>query len=397
MTRGRHVSVEVAAAVGLASLAAAMGIGRFAFTPILPLMQETLGVSLAEGASLATANYVGYLLGACAGFLVTPRAGVSARWGLLAVALSTLLMATTSSLWVWLLLRLVAGVASAFVLVGASAWALAHLAFHRRSDMAGWVFAGVGVGICLAGLITLALGTLGGTPDQAWAALGVIASIVALATWRRLSTVTPASRAQESGAAGPLSRSAWLLVSCYGAFGFGYIVPATFIPAAARTLVQDPWVFGWAWPLFGAAAAVSTVGVTTLFRSTTPRRTATVSLLVMAVGVAAPAVEMSVSTLAVSAICVGGTFMVMTMAAVQEARRISVGNPTTLIAALTAAFALGQLAGPVVVGLSLPSGHGFTLPSAIAAAVLVSSALALLLSEGVALPPGQSLPHERNS
>ena len=69
----------------------------------------------------------GYLLGACASFLLTPRASVSARGGLVAVALSTLAMAITSSLSLRLLLRLVAGMASAFVLIGASAWALGHL------------------------------------------------------------------------------------------------------------------------------------------------------------------------------------------------------------------------------------------------------------------------------
>src|SRR5438067_13173360 len=102
MATSQYVSERTAAAVGLAGLAAAMGIGRFAFTPIFPLMQETLGVTLAEGARLASANYVGYLLGACASFLLTPRAGISARWGLIAVAVSTLAMAITGSLWLWL-------------------------------------------------------------------------------------------------------------------------------------------------------------------------------------------------------------------------------------------------------------------------------------------------------
>jgi len=394
---GQTVTVRIATIVGLASLAAAMGIGRFAFTPIFPLMQETLGVTLADGARLAAANYAGYLLGACLSFLLTHRAGTSARWGLLAVALSTLAMGLTTSMALWLLLRLVAGAASAFVLIGASAWALSHLTSHRRSDLAGWVFAGVGIGICLAGLVALALGALHGVPALAWVALGVIAVAVAAASWGRLSMATPAAQAEESAAANRLSRSAWLLVVCYGAFGFGYIIPATFIPAAARTLVQDPLVFGWAWPLFGVAAAVSTVAVTTLFRSTAPRRTAALSLLVMAGGVAAPAVKMNLYALAVSAVCVGGTFMVMTMAAVQEARRIATGNPAKLIAALTAAFALGQFAGPVLVSLNLPAGDGFTLPSAVAAALLVCSALALLATEGYALPRTQPLPHERTS
>jgi predicted MFS family arabinose efflux permease len=192
---------------------------------------------------------------------------------------------------------------------------------------------------------------------------------------------TAASKTQNGTAATRLDRSAWLLVACYGVFGFGYIIPATFLPAAARALVLDPMVFGWTWPVFGLAGALSTVGVTTLFRATAPRRVAVVSLLVMAVGVAAPAFDESLGAVLMSAVCVGGTFMVMTMAAIQEARRIST-HPDRLIAALTAAFALGQLAGPMVVSLSLSAGLGFTLPGAGAAALLMCSALALLSGGG---------------
>ena len=119
------------------------------------------------------------------------------------------------------------------------------------------------------------------------------------------------------------------------------------------------------------------------------------SLLVMAVGVAAPAFDKSLGALLISAVCVGGTFMVMTMAAVQEARRIST-NPDRLIAALTAAFALGQLAGPVAVSLSLSAGLGFMLPGAAAAALLVCSALALLRSGDETISRKQPSPSERS-
>jgi predicted MFS family arabinose efflux permease len=388
----RHVSVRTAAVVGLASLAAAMGIGRFAFTPIFPLMQETLGVTLDEGVWLATANYGGYLLGACISFALTPKAGVSAKWGLLAVAVATLAMGSSNSLLIWLFLRCIAGVASAFVLVGASAWSLAHLASYRRSDLSGFVFAGVGIGIALAGALALFSAALGGNPAGAWVALGVVALAVALCTWRGFAVLKPAARG-DAPAATRVDRSSWLLVVCYGVFGLGYIVPATFIPAIARTLVSDPLVFGWAWPVFGLAAAVSTV--TTLFRSTAPRRVAAVSLLVMAVGVAAPAIDKSLGALLVSALCVGGTFMVMTMAGVQEARRVSTGDPTKLISALTAAFALGQLAGPVFVSISHSATNGLILVSSLAAALLVGSALALLCVHDGALPRTDPLPHER--
>jgi fucose permease len=61
--KNSEASVGVAVTVGLSSLAAALGIGRFAFTPLLPLMQETFGLTLTEGAWLAAANYLGYFVG----------------------------------------------------------------------------------------------------------------------------------------------------------------------------------------------------------------------------------------------------------------------------------------------------------------------------------------------
>src|SRR3546814_16415570 len=51
---------------GLVALAVAMGIGRFAFTPLLPMMQNDAGLALTQGGWLASANYLGYLIGALA-------------------------------------------------------------------------------------------------------------------------------------------------------------------------------------------------------------------------------------------------------------------------------------------------------------------------------------------
>ena len=96
-------------------------------------------------------------------------------------------------------------------------------------------------------------------------------------------------------------------------------------------------------------------------------------------GVALPALHTSLGTLVVSALCVGGTFMVMTMAGIQEARRIVTGSPTRLISAMTAAFAVGQLAGPAAVALGSAAGDAFAVPSLVAAVLLAGSALALSL------------------
>src|SRR6266436_3197252 len=233
---------RIATIVGLASLASAMGIGRFAFTPLFPLMQDSAGITLAQASWIASANYLGYLVGAVASYVAAVKAPLAARWGLVVVAASTLLTAFADTVARWVVLRLVAGAASALVLIGASAWALALLARSQRLRWSGWVFAGVGVGICLAGL-----------------------------------------------------------------------------PA----IVADPRVFAWAWPLFGFAAAVSTIAVSHLARHAKPGAAAGCSFIVMALGVFLPAVGTGLGTLCLSAICVGGTFMVATMACLQQAQRVA--------------------------------------------------------------------------
>src|ERR1700716_3418745 len=84
-----QASTRVAAA-GLMALAVAMGIGRFAFTPLLPMLQEARGLSVAQGAWLASANYVGYLLGALWATTRRVRADAAIRAGMLGVGFSTL-------------------------------------------------------------------------------------------------------------------------------------------------------------------------------------------------------------------------------------------------------------------------------------------------------------------
>lgn len=371
------VSASYVAVLGLLTLATAMGIGRFAFTPLLPLMQKEYGVTLAQGAWLATSNYLGYFMGAAASFALAPKPGASVRYALVVVAATTAAMAVTESHWMWLCLRFAAGVASAFALIGASAWTLSRLSERGCANLSGRVFSGVGVGIVLAGAVALGTAGFAHGATAAWLLLGGCAALVAILGWPRLTdSSVPQGKSAETRE--PRLRSPdWWLIVCYGAFGFGYIIPATFIPAMASQLVDDPWIFGWAWPFFGAAAAASTVLVTRLFQNTPPRTVMMWSLLVMAAGVQLPATTRSMAMIIAASLCVGGTFMVMTMAGFQEARRLSSIAPGRLIAAMTAAFAIGQLIGPMLVGLSSRAGDAIATPSFVAFVVLIATATVL--------------------
>ena len=85
--------------------------------------------------------------------------------------------------------------------------------------------------------------------------------------------------------------------------------------------------------------------------------------------------------IAIAAICVGGTFMVITMVGMQEARRVAGARAGRLMAAMTSAFAAGQIAGPLLVGWLSRFEGGFTAALAIAAVPLFAAAWILFKGE----------------
>jgi len=376
---GRRSALSVALA-GLIALAVAMGIGRFAFTPILPMMQEDAGVSIATGGWLASANYVGYLAGALSVIWWRIGAPAAIRAGLATIGLATLAMGLAHHLAVWLVLRALAGVASAWVLIYVSAWCLERFASLGRPALSNTVFAGVGTGIALAGGLCLALMHVGAGSARAWIVLGLLSIVLSAAIWvvfgsRAASSGVAAERASARGMA--WDRESLRLVLCYGAFGFGYIIPATFLPVMAKQVIRDPAVFGWSWPLFGAAAMGSTLATAMLRSFVTNRRLWIASHLVMAFGIALPIVWSGIVPIMLAALFVGGTFMVITMVGMQEARSVGGMRATGLMAALTSAFALGQIAGPISVSLVVGAGGNFSAALVIACVALVVSAYAL--------------------
>jgi predicted MFS family arabinose efflux permease len=370
-------SAWASALAALAALAVAMGIGRFAFTPILPMMQEDFRLSASEGGWLAAANYIGYLVGSLSAIGMRIRPTVAIRAGLLVIGLSTFAMGLEHRFALWIVLRAIAGVASAWALIFISAWALERLALLGRSNLSGTVYSGVGVGILGAGGACLALMSLHAGSADAWLALGVISIAITAAIWP-LVKAGPSSNAPPAIAPPDFwSPDFRRLVLCYGAFGFGYIIPATFLPAMAKKIVEDPLLFGWAWPVFGAAAAVSTIFAVRLKRAVSHRAVWIGGHLVMALGIVVPLVVPGLSGIMTGALLVGGTFMVVTMAGLEEARRVAGPHARALMAAMTSAFALGQILGPVIVSLLIPSTGGFAPALILAASVLVLSAFLL--------------------
>jgi hypothetical protein len=267
-------------------------------------------------------------------------------------------------------------------MVAISAWALQHLAQARRTDLSGMVFAGVGLGIAFAGLFCLAAAQPGVSAGRLWLELSALTAVaVALLSLFLGQPSGVSSQSHSTAPANCMPRPYAGLVICYGALGFGYVLPATFLPALAREVVDDPQVFGLAWPIFGIAAALSTIAIGHGLAQANRLRAWAISHVIMAAGVALPSLWLAPATIGLAALAVGGTFMVATMLGLQEARARAPGNPTALLGAMTAAFAVGQLAGPLVSGSIdlLQIGHRAALGHALQLAVLALAASAIHL------------------
>jgi len=363
----RSLQAAMVCLAAMTALAVAMGVGRFAFTPLFPLMVRDGLLDGRAGAWLAAANYLGYLAGSLTAARITLRPALLMSAGLAATVGITAAVGWTTTLPIWIVLRFLAGVASAWTLVATSTWGLGWLAALGRPGLAGILFSGVGLGIAGAGLYCLmapgsAPGLVPSSPTM-WvglAGLAALASLLPLAVGWRLPVYMAAASGTTAGATAGVGTAQQLppppvkstattgLVACYVLFGFGYILPATYLPALARQLVDDPQVFGLAWPLFGAAAALSTVLVTWRLARVDRLLLWAACHVLMGIGVLLPVFWTTLGGVVAAALLVGGTFMVITMVAMQEARARAETQVTRVLGRMTAGFAAGQLAGPLV-------------------------------------------------
>jgi len=354
-----------------------MGIGRFVYTPILPFMMEGIGLTKPEAGLLASSNFLGYLLGALAAaspvFAGSRRAWFGA--GLLVSALSTGAMGEASTMPTFLMLRFLGGVASAFVLVFASALVLDRLAALGRSRLAALHFAGVGCGIAFSALLIAALASAGLGWRVQWLASGGASLLALAACWRFVPPEANGARAPSPARRGEVRNGRLLrLAIAYGLFGFGYVITATFISTIARSSpalqAAEPVV----WLAVGVAAAPSVAFWTAVASRCGNEGGYALACLTQAVGVALSVLAPSLLGLMAAAVLLGGTIMGLTALGLIEARLLASTDPRRSLALMTAAFGLGQMVGPSFAGFAYGLAGSFLLPSLAAVAALLVAA-----------------------
>ncbi|NUO88750.1 MAG: YbfB/YjiJ family MFS transporter, partial [Cupriavidus sp.] len=359
------------ALAGLVSLAVAMGIGRFAFTPLLPMMLHDGTVTLDQGGWLATVNYIGYFVGAAVCMFIQPDAARMVRWGLVATVLLTLGMALPGGMPAWSLWRAAAGVVSAVVMVYTAGWCLQRLAELGRPQLAGLIFCGPGLGIVVTGLGASGMVGAGWHADHGWLAFTALAVVLVAAVLRIFvapAAAPPSGAADADAGTARLDAQTWVLTLAYGLAGFGYIITATFLPVIARQALPGTVWADLFWPIFGAGVAVGAFLATRVGMGHDNRKLLALLYGMQALGVAIAVVLPSVAGFALSSLLAGLPFTALVAFAMREARRLWGPQAPRLMGLMTASYGLGQIAGPPLATALVARSGGFAGSLACAAA-----------------------------
>lgn len=332
-----------------------LGIGRFAYSLVLPDMRDTLGWSYSAAGFMNTINAAGYLAGALAASRLVKRFGLSAavRWGTLACVVSLALCAISGNFVILSFARLLAGVGAAagFVAGGALAATIAQSRPARANFLLSLFYAGPGLGILASGLIApFVLQAFGpGSWWIVWWAMMLlsVAMIVPL-------LLTPVDTRAHIADAAP-ARFAILPVAIYLAgyflFGAGYIAYMTFMIAYVRDAGGGPLAQSAFWCLIGLSAFVTPWvwrGVLSLNRGGI---STAIILGVNGLGAALPLFGHSTLLLAISALVFGVAFFAVVASTTAFVRfNYPPAEWPKGIAAMTIAFGIGQTLGPIAVG-----------------------------------------------
>lgn len=364
---------------GICALVLTVGLARFAYTPLLPVMRLDAGLTAAGGGWLATFNYLGYL----ASTVLVARVGDMQlkfrfyRIGLVLAVVSTGLMGTTTDMAIWGVLRFVAGLSSTAGLLLASGLVLNWLLAHQRRPQLGLHFAGLGVGIAVSGLAAAAMADQLVSSRQ-WIALGTLAVVFLIPAWAWMPPPAAISSATGANAPPPPGRRwRWLLIASYFCAGVGFVVSATFIVAI---LVQTPAFAGHGsgvWVLVGLTAIPSTFAWDRLSNRLGLIRALMLAYALQATSFVLPLLDGGLWAGAASAVLFGLTFAGIVSLTLTVVGRHYPHNPAKAMATLTLSYGVAQIIAPAIAG-TLARDSGSYQGALVLAAIMMVIGIVLL-------------------
>jgi MFS family permease len=341
-------------AAGVFSLILMLGVARFAYTPLLPIMQEQAGVGDALGGWLATFNYIGYMSGAIVAASISDLQLKDRlyRLGLLVAIITTAGMAVTENVFLWSIMRFFAGLSSAAGLLIGSGLILNWLIRNNFRSELGIHFSGIGLGIALCAVV-VELMVLQLDWRELWWLFTAIGCLLAVPAWRWLPrpntsgmTISGAELVDNP----PSNRFLYLLLSAYFCAGYGFVISATFIVAIVerQEALQGfgPMVF----LILGLSAAPACIIWDLIARKVGVLTALLMAYIVQVFGILLPALSDSATAVILSAVLFGGTFIGIVSLVLTMAGRFYPTKPAKLMGKMTLTYGIAQIIAPAITG-----------------------------------------------
>ena len=372
-------NVAILILTGIAALTIAVGIGRFAYTPILPYMISELNLTTTEAGLIASSNYLGYLLGSL--IPIFPQFPKNIRsifiYSIFISIISLFAMGLTNTFEVFILIRFIHGIFSAFVLILGTSLIVSHVQKKGKIFLGTAHFSGVGLGMALSAIVVSYLGFLNFTWDELWFSIGILAIILSF----QIIKFTPIQKAEVKynlKSKNKTSLGFSLITISYGLYGFGYVAFGTFISTMSRLtpglektepyvwfvvgVTGIPSVFFWNW--FGSKIG-NDIG---LFLAN----------LILGLGVLFSVLINNEFGIFISCILFGLSFVPITSMCLLEGQKRFSGSFIVSTAILTFSFSIGQMIGPYLSGLLTDYYGSFFLSMIISGIVLIFGSLLMI-------------------
>ncbi len=368
---------------GIFSIVLALGIARFAYTPLLPLMQQQAGLGVAEAGWLAAINYVGYLCGALIASLISDMALKDRlyRIGMVLAVLTTAMMGLSTDFSLWALSRFVAGLSSAASLLLGSGlilnWLIRH---HHRSEL-GLHFSGIGLGIAIAAAAVYLMGHELDWREQ-WFALTLLGALLAVPALRWLpppdaSQVTSTGQKMEDRPPGNLFLRLFMLA--YFCAGIGYVVSATFIVAIVDHMPGLQGKGTLVFLVIGLAAAPSCIAWDLIARRTGKLNALILASLLQVIGILMPVFSGGMNAAIAGALLFGGTVMGIVSLVLTMAGQYYPTRPAKMMGKMTLSYGAAQILGPAITGALAVRLGSYASGLYLAAGFMLAGTLVLML------------------
>ncbi len=368
---------------GIFSLLLTFGVARFAYTPLLPIMQQQAGLGLAEAGWLAALNYAGYLSGALIASLISDLVLKDRlyRIGLVVAIVSTAMMGLTSDPWVWMLSRFIAGLSSAAGMLLGTGLILNWLIRHNHRPELGIHFSGIGLGIAGCSVAVWAMGASFDWREQ-WFAFTAIACllIVPALAWLPAPDTSPVTKSgapMHDNPPSPLFLR--IFMAAYFCAGFGYVISATFIVAIVNGLPGLAGQGALAFLAIGLAAAPAAFNWDLIARYTGDLNALILAAVLQIVGIVLPVAVGGLIPTLFGALLFGGTFIGMVSLVLTMAGRYYPTRPAKMMGRMTLSYGVAQIIGPALVGWLATRLGNYSIGLYMAGAVMVVGVVLLVI------------------